>query len=186
MDGATLLMGLGIFLARICDVSIGTVRTIVTVQGRTVVAFCLGFAELVIWISVVGTVVNQIQDKPVLIVFYALGFSTGTVLGILVERQLAFGHIVLRIITSRRGEKLAHDLRKMGQAVTSFMGEGMYGPVKELYVVCRRRDLKRILLVVRQIDPDAFYITEQAGDVSKLMRPIHPPAAGWLSVLKKK
>jgi hypothetical protein len=37
LDTPTLLTGLMVFFARICDVSIGTVRTICTVQGRTLI-----------------------------------------------------------------------------------------------------------------------------------------------------
>jgi uncharacterized protein YebE (UPF0316 family) len=39
--------GILIFCARVCDVSIGTVRTIVTVQGRSVIAFFLSIIELI-------------------------------------------------------------------------------------------------------------------------------------------
>lgn len=186
VEMTTLWTGILIFFARICDVSIGTIRTIVTVQGRTTLAFVLGFVELVIWISVVGAVVNQIQDKPILIIFYALGFASGNVVGIIAERRLAFGHIVLRVISVQKSNALTNTLRAMGQAVTVFVGQGMHGPVKELYVVCRRRDLKRLLPAVRGIDPEAFYITEQARDVSKVLRPLSTPVTGWRAVFKKK
>ena len=91
MDSSILLTGILIFFARIVDVALGTLRTIVTVQGRTVNAFFLGIAEVIIWILVVSTVVHQIKETPVLIVFYALGFASGNVVGILVERKLEIG-----------------------------------------------------------------------------------------------
>lgn len=58
--------------------SIGTVRTIVTVQGRTTIAFTLAIFEIIIWVTVAGTVINQISDKPLLVIFYAFGYATGT------------------------------------------------------------------------------------------------------------
>jgi len=70
--------------------------------------------------------------------------------------------------------------------VTTFVGEGMRGPVQELYVVCRRRDLKRLLPAIKEIDPDAFYITEQARDVNKVLKPVNTPITGWRAILKKK
>lgn len=180
------LTGLIIFVARVCDVSLGTIRTIVTVQGRTVIAFFLGLVEVVIWISIVSTIVLTIKDSPALVIFYAFGFATGNVVGILVERKLAFGLIVLRIITRMPGSSLIDRLRRCGQPVTVFTGEGMRGPVRELYVVCRRRDLKWLLPMVREEDPDAFYITEQARDVSKILRPLYQQPTGWRAVFKKK
>ncbi len=180
-DFTTLLLGLLIFSARVVDVSLGTVRTIAIVQGKTVVAFLLGFVEVLIWITIVSTVVHRIAETPVLVIFYALGFATGNVVGILTEKRLGFGAIILRVISRPRSEEIAQRLRTMGQAVTIFKGEGMHGEVSQLYVACRRRDLRWILPIVKQEDPNAFYITEQACDVSKVLRPFSTPVTGWRS-----
>jgi len=186
IDLNVLLTGLLIFFARICDVSIGTIRTIVTVQGRTVIAFFLAIFEIVIWVTVASTVINQIKEKPILVVFYAFGFATGNVVGIIVERRLAFGFIILKVITRDAGSAIADSLRQKGQPVTLFVGEGMEGPVTELYIACRRRDLKWILPEVREMDKEAFYVVEQARDVSKVLRPILSPIGGWRSRYKRK
>ncbi|WP_319524476.1 DUF5698 domain-containing protein [uncultured Desulfosarcina sp.] len=186
VDTQILLTGVLVFLARICDVSIGTIRTIVTVQGRTAIAFVLAIFEITIWVTVAGTVINQIKDQPLLVVFYAFGYATGNVVGIMVERKLAFGTTILRIITRTAGEEMAAHLREKGQPVTVFNGEGMQGPVHELYIACRRRDLKWILPEVRQIDPKLFYVIEQARDMSKVLKPVYSPLGGWRSVGKRK
>jgi uncharacterized protein YebE (UPF0316 family) len=181
MELSTVLLGLLIFLARVVDVSLGTIRTIVIVQGKTVVAFMLGFVEVLIWITIVSTVVNRISQTPVLVLFYALGFATGNVVGIEVEKRLGFGAIILRVMSRPKGNQIAKRLRDLGQPVTIFKGEGMHGEVPQLYVACRRRDLRWILPVVKEEDPDAFYITEQARDVSKILRPFSSPVTGWRS-----
>ena len=62
----------------------------------------------------------------------------------------------------------------------------MSGPVIELYIVCRRRELREIIRMVHSIEPGAFYITEQVGEVSKVYRPIMTPVTGWRAILKKK
>lgn len=167
IDTHILATGLFVFFARILDVSLGTVRTIVTVQGRSVIAFFLAVMEILIWISVAGTVISQTHDKPILGIFYALGYATGNVIGILVERKLAFGLIILKVITSKTGTGLTQALRKKGQPVTVFHGEGMNGPILELYIACKRRDLKWMLPLVRTMDPEAFYIIEQAREMKK-------------------
>jgi uncharacterized protein YebE (UPF0316 family) len=134
VDVNTLLIGFLIFLARIGDVSIGTVRTIVTVQGRSLLAFSLAIFELLIWITVVSTVIHKIKDQPILALFYAVGYATGNVVGIAVERKIALGIIVLKVFTRTTGKQLAVRIRNMGQPVTIFRGEGMRGPVDELYI----------------------------------------------------
>ncbi len=213
MDQAILITGLTIFIARILDVSLGTMRTIVTVQGRIVCAFILGIFEIVIWITVVGTVISQLKENPVLIVFYALGYATGNVVGILVERKIALGPIILKLIVEdSKKDKIIKVFQKLELEVTSFNGMGTRGPVTELYTVCRRRDLKLIIPKIRNIDPNTFYVTEQARDVSrvlkpvgskpgidnfkdyhmehlyltKILKPILVPLTGWRAALKKK
>jgi uncharacterized protein YebE (UPF0316 family) len=181
-----LLTGLIVFVARICDVSIGTVRTIVTVQGRTVIAFVLAVFEISIWITIVSTVIHQVKDNPVLIAFYAFGYATGNVLGIMVERKIAFGTTILRVITRTAGLDIATFLRAKGQPVTIFQGEGMRGPVHELYIACRRRDLKWILPEVQQIDPKLFYVIEQAREIRKVLKPVYSPLGGWRAIDNRK
>ncbi len=186
MEFNVLLMGVVIFIARVCDVSIGTVRTIVTVHGRSGIAFFLGLIEISLWLAAASTVIVQVRDVPILGAFYVLGYATGNFLGIQMERKIAFGSLILRVITAVRGKEMADALREKGQAVTVFTGEGLKGTVKELYIVCRRRDLRWILPLVKEEDPDAFYITERAGSVNKILRPMAVPATGWRAIFKKK
>ncbi len=186
MDVQTILLGITIFFARIVDVSLGTLRTIAIVQGRGIAAFFLGFIEVTIWITIVSTVVNNVRETPLLALFFAFGFATGNVVGIFAEKKLAFGLIILRVITKDRGRAMAERLRQTGQAVTIFKGEGMQGPVSELYIASRRRQLKRLLQIINEEDPECFYITEQARDMSKILTPVCTPLTGWRSIFKKK
>lgn len=186
IDGQTLLLGLTIFLVRIVDVSLGTIRTISTVQGRRGAAFLLGLVEVSLWLSVMAAIVPRVVGQPVLGVFFALGFSTGNVVGILIEQRIALGHVTLRILTRVNPEKIAKKIRSMGFPVTEFEGHGRSGPVKELVLVCKRRELRRILAVAREHSPEAFYVTEPAGVIRTPRRPIMQPTTGWRSALKKK
>lgn len=186
VDTPTLLLGMGIFFARIADVSIGTMRTISIVYGRTGAAFFLGLAEVSLWLVVISAVLHRVTEQPILGVFYVLGFSAGGVVGIKLERWLALGNIVLRVISQKSGQDMAAALREQGFAVTTFEGHGRSGPVVELYVVCKRSDLVNVVNRVRSFDPDVFTITEPVGNVSKVYGPLHHPWTGWRSVLKKK
>ena len=179
------LTGILIFIARICDVSLGTLRTIATVNGRTRVAFILGFIELNIWVTVIAAVIKNINASYILGFFYALGFATGNATGILIEKKLAMGSVVLRVFTETSGTKIADRIRKHGQAVTIFMGKGMKGDITMLYVACDRRDLKWILKTVKEEDPQAFYVMEHAREVSKTIEPTYYAPGGWRSILKK-
>ncbi|MFT4902295.1 MAG: hypothetical protein ACI81V_001582 [Lentimonas sp.] len=149
-----------VFLSRVLDVSIGTIRMIATVQGRIYLAFVLGLFEVTIWLVVIATVVNTVLERPWLLVFYALGYSTGNVVGIILERRLALGHTVLRVITGKNAEKIKDALTAGRFRVTQFEGVGAIGPVSELQIVCERKLLTRALKIVQTIDPEVFYLCE--------------------------
>ncbi len=181
-----LLIGLLIFAARIVDVSIGTLRTIATIQGRVKLAFVMGFVEVTLWVTIISAIVKNIETAPILALFYGLGFATGNVVGILAERKLGLGHVALRVFSRIAGEVLAEPLRDQGQPVTVFRGEGRSGPVSQLMIVCARKRVQNILEQVREKDPDAFYLVEFARDVGRLPAPLCSPPTGWRAVLKKK
>ena len=186
MDSALFMTGLFVFGARILDVSLGTVRTILTIQGRLVLSFILGAAEITVWILVINEVILKIKESPVLVVFYALGFASGNVVGILVERKLAFGPTILKVFTKNRTQELKEVFKQLYLDATTFTGEGMRGPVTEIYVVCRRRDLDTIIPKVLETDPMAFYVTEQVRDLNRELKPIMAPVTGWRAIAKKK
>ena len=186
LDTHILLTGLFIFTARIVDVSLGTIRTIVTVQGRAVIAFFLAVIEITIWITVISTVIKQVDESPILIIFYSLGYACGNVSGILVERRLALGMKILKVFVTANGYALADKLRSLGQPVTIFQGEGMDGPVFELYIACQRKHLRRLLALIKEFDENLFYVIEPAMGMNKELRPFFSPRGGWRSRHKRK
>lgn len=183
---STILLGIAVFLARVADVSIGTMRTISIIQGRVKTAFVLGFFEIIIWLVVIAKVLDVVLERPLLAIFYSGGFATGSVVGIMIERRIAMGHTVLRIFNPHSGKSLATRIRQGGYSVTTFEGEGLRGPVTELYIVCRRRDIRKILKIAREAAPDSYYVIDQGCDVSSSLHPTLQQPTGWRSVFKKK
>ncbi len=186
MDVQTVMMGIVIFFARIVDVSLGTMRVASIIQGRTRAAFILGFLETGMWVFIIASVLQRIADRPIVGIFYALGFSTGNVVGIMLERRIAYGNMVVRAFVPSDGEKIATAIYAQGFGVTLFPGKGVHGPVTEVCVVCRRGELKQIIGTIEKMWPGAFYVTEPAGTVSGIDRPIMQPLTGWRGVHKKK
>jgi uncharacterized protein YebE (UPF0316 family) len=186
LDPTTLATGVLVFLARVFDVTLGTLRTISTVQGRTRTAFALGFFEITMWLVVISTVISEVTSKPVLGFFYALGFSTGNVVGILVEQRLALGRAVVRVISTTHGREIANRIRELGHRVTSFAGEEPQGPVNLLFVVCLRKQVPVVVAALRAIEPEAFYTVDMLGPTGRATRPIMQPATGWRALIKRK
>ena len=112
-----LLQVIFIFFARIADVSIGTMRTILLVKGQRRIASVLGFFEVMIYLIVLGKVVGNV-DKPVLILAYCSGYAAGNIIGSKIEERLSIGRLVVQVIVKETMEELVESLRDAGFGVT--------------------------------------------------------------------
>jgi uncharacterized protein YebE (UPF0316 family) len=150
-----------IFLARIIDVSLGTMRMILTINGHRWWAGLLGFVEVAIWaLALAGMVIYL--DNPLAIVGYAGGFAVGTVVGLFIEERVAVGYRTLQIINANPEIQVAPRLREGGFRATSLPGFGQYGPVEVVLLVIRRRSLGQVLRIVEDVAPRAFVSVERA------------------------
>jgi len=174
-----------IIVARIGDVSLGTVRTICVINGRRSIAWLLGFAEVLIWIFVVATVVGEARENPVYGVAYAFGFACGNFIGISVEQRLAWGEQMLTVFT-HQGPGMAFALRDKGFRVTQIRGEGRDGPVNLLHVKTARRKIRQLAELVRMIDQKCFYVVTDVRHASTAGAAPEKEMGGLLSALKRK
>lgn len=164
-----------IFLLRICDVSIATVRLLNAVRGRKFIAAGLGFFEILIWVVAIGTVVRHL-DSPLLVIGYAAGFAAGNFVGITIEEKLALGLAEVRVISRTAGVEIAEALRSLGFGVTEMLGQGREGRVEILHTIVKRRSLKRLTNEVERWDPDAFVVVEEPTSIQR----------GWLLSRRRK
>ncbi len=182
--GTVILTCLLIIVARIADVSIGTIRTINVVQGRRTLAVCLGFFEVLIWVVVVSRVIQDINEQPIYPLAYALGFALGNYIGMTIESRIALGRQVVRIFT-RQGAAVAGPLREAGYRVTQFDGCGRDGPVQQLFIEIVRKQAGNVIQQARALDPRCYYMVDDVRYASSADLEIGEPT-GWRAVLKKK
>lgn len=151
------LLSLAVFLARVADVSLGTVRTILVFRAYRFTAAIVGFFEVLIWIAAAGAVLSDLSAWYVAVA-YALGFATGTYLGIWLDGKLGVGMEMVRVLSRRADVELARRLREDEYSVTEIAGQDDSGsPVEVLLIVAGRRKLPRLLRTIEAADPDAVW-----------------------------
>jgi uncharacterized protein YebE (UPF0316 family) len=185
MDFTVLITCILIILARIGDVSLGTLRTVAVIYGRRYSAWFLGFFEVLIWIFVVSRVITAAKDEPLYAVCYALGFATGNFIGITIEQHIAYGHQVVRVFT-KMGHQMADALRDEGYRVTQFDGRGRSGPVALLYINTPRKRTPELARRAREIDASCYYTVDDIRSASAATTLSMNPQGGWRSLLKRK
>lgn len=160
-----------IFLARLVDVSLGTLRIIFLSRGRKYLAPLLGFVEVLIWITVVSQVVGGAQNI-VAYLAYAAGFAVGNYAGMLIEEKLAIGTLVVRVILPQDGAELVDRLRMAGYGVTYVNGHGASGPVMLIYTVVMRKELSRVVVLIQEVHPKAFFTVEELRSAQQGIFPV--------------
>lgn len=164
-----------VFLLRVTDVSMATMRMLFMMRNRRFLAPLIGFFEILIWVTAVGIVVQHLHS-PLHIVGYAAGFATGNFLGLMLEDKLALGLATVRTVVRSGGAELASVLRDSGYGVTEMVGRGRDGSVEVLYSVLPRRQVARCLSMIDQGAPDSFVVVDEPRRVRR----------GWQFPAKKK
>jgi uncharacterized protein YebE (UPF0316 family) len=182
-----LVLPIMIFCARICDVSLGTIRVIFISKGIKYLAPIIGFFEVIIWLLAIGQVMNNLTNI-VAYIAYGAGFASGTFIGMLIEEKISLGLTSIRIITKEDPMELMKYLRLHNYGVTSIDGEGATGRVKMVFTIIQRQDLVHVVNIIKQFHPNAFYSIEEVKSVAEGVFPEkHPRGFGifsWVDSLR--
>jgi uncharacterized protein YebE (UPF0316 family) len=138
-----------------CDVTIGTFRTILVVQAKKYYAAVAGFFEVLIWISAMKYIVGHLDNNYNLLA-YAAGFAIGNVLGITLEEKIGLGYSQINIISRYAADKIADKLRVSKFGVTLLPAEGGTGGMAIIVAIVRRKDVKNVIKLVDEIDKKCF------------------------------
>lgn len=181
---AWVILPIIIFLARMADVTLGTIRIIMVNRGKRKIAPLLGFCEVFIWIVVIGQLVSNLEGFTSFVA-YAAGFAVGNYVGMYIEDRMALGRVIVRAIVARQGEELFNHLREAGFGVTIVDGQGAAGPVKLVYTLVDRKNLRSVVQIIHQACPNAFFSVEDVRTTEAGIFPVPESPGGGLASLRK-
>lgn len=161
MSFEIVLGALIIMVMRVADVTLGTFRTILVVQGRKYLAAMAGFFEVLIWIFAMRYIVQH-MDHTINLIGYAIGFALGNILGITLEQHVALGYAQVNIVSLHHTDDIASKLRSSKFGVTILPAEGGSGGVSILIVIAKRKHQKEIMKIVESVDKRAFITVQQS------------------------
>lgn len=161
-----LVMPLFIFLARVVDVSINTLRIMFVLNGKKTMAPLLGFFEALIWLIAIGQIFQNINN-PLSYIAYAGGYAMGTYIGMVIEERLALGRVLVRIITPEALPELVDYMKEKEYRFTSVGAEGRFGKVILMFTVIKRERLKEFIGKLRESNEKAFYTIESVKRISE-------------------
>jgi len=161
---AWLVIPMLIFLARLVDVSLATVRHILVFRGMKKVVPFFAFVEILIWTLAITQVMENLSNVAAFFA-WALGFSVGTYLGMMIEERLALGHQLVRVIHQQIPPGFIDSLKEKGYGVTSLGAHGAFGLVNISLIVSPRKRLGQLLKILNDVSPQPFYTVEDVRSV---------------------
>jgi uncharacterized protein YebE (UPF0316 family) len=160
-----------IFIARIADVSIGTIRVIFIWRGLKYLAPIVGFFEVLIWLLAMGQIMKHLSNIACYIA-YAGGFAMGNFVGVWIAEKLSLGVVLIRVITEKDTSALVEHLKSANYGVTSIDGHGSASKVQVVFTIVPRREVKGIVDLIKRFNSNAFYSIEEVGFVEKGVFPV--------------
>ena len=147
-----------VFFGRIFDVSLGTIRTIMTVKGKKIYATTIGFFEVFIWYYVARSALNTPLTSIFVPISYSLGYATGTFIGTTLSRKVIKGNTSIQVITSKASKTNLERIRTAGYGVTIIDVYDTYDnkEKKLLLMEVKNRNIKELTNLIKKIDKKAF------------------------------
>ena len=164
-----------IFVARVIDVSLGTVRVIFVSRGFKYLAPVVGFFEILIWLLAIGQIMKNLSN-PACYIAYAGGFALGNFVGIHIAEKLSLGLVMIRVVTKKDAASLVDFLKAENYGVTSVDGHGTSGQVKVVFTIVPRREVRGVVELIKKFNPHAFY---SIGEVGLVERGVFPLRRSW-------
>lgn len=155
-----------IFIARICDQSIGTLRLIFVSKGFKRIVPFLAFFEAMIWLIAISQILSRL-DNVVTFLAYGLGFAMGNYVGMLLEERLSIGSIIIRIFSKEHRTEFVEVLQKHNYGYTIINAEGSTGELKIIFCIINRKYLSHLIEHIKAIDSNTFYTIEEVKSVEK-------------------
>jgi len=180
---ALFILPLFIFIARVIDVTFGTIRIIFVSKGEKFLAPIFGFFEIMIWLFAIGQVMQNLTHITYYIA-YAAGFATGNFVGIYIEDKMAIGNLVVRIITRKDTSYLITSMKSKNYGITILDAQGATGNVKIIFTVIKREDIDEVMDMIKHFDPKAFYSIEEVRIASEGVFPSRKHRFDFLSRLR--
>lgn len=142
-----------IFFVKIIEVALMTLRVVLITKGEKLYGSIIGFFEVVVWLSLIGSVLVGIEEDPLRMVVYSIGFAVGNYVGSYIEERLALGLMTINIIaTEENGKELADILRSENIGVTSVDAEGREKNRSLLIIHAKRKRKSEILKIIENTE----------------------------------
>ena len=149
-----------IFIFKIIEDALATLRIIVISNGKKKLGSILHFIVTLIWIILTGTVLMGLQKDILKAIAFAFGSLFGSYLGSVLEEKIALGtNAFLVEVNLDSSLNLIQNLKNNGFQVSRLKSDND-GKVMLMFTGARKKT-RLIVKIIRDIDKEAFILSEK-------------------------
>ena len=156
----TLFLCLKIFLARLIDVSLGTIRTVYTIKNKHLIASFIGLIEVIVWFLIVQEALTSTSNNFFIAFSYSIGFAVGTYLGGILSNKLINTKLSLQIILNKKDDNIITKIRQAGYAV-SIINLISKDDKYMLYIQVDSKKYNKLIKLINKLDNKAFIVVQE-------------------------
>lgn len=145
------LLCLAIMFGKALEILLYTIRTVLSTKNQKAAVTILGALNNTIGIIILITVISGIQESLVRAFAFAIGETLGTYLGMMLDKKLAFGKVVLTIIINKNVmDSVIRHLSLKGYRVTYTTGKGYKDDRAVLKIFADRKQKPDIIRILNE------------------------------------
>ena len=154
------LIYFAIFIFKIIEDALATLRLIVVSNGKKKLGAILQFLVTLIWIILTSSVLIGLKDDIFKAIAFAFGSLFGSYLGSVLEEKIALGKNIFMVeIENSKSLKLIDILEKEKFNTSRVRSGNDKNTI--LVVTGRRKDKGKIVSLIRKIDEKAIILSEK-------------------------
>jgi len=157
-----MLIYLFIFISKIIENALATLRLIVVANGKKLLGAFLNGIIALIWLFVTGIVIINVKKDPIKIIIFCLGSIVGSYLGSLIEEKIAMGTNMLICVVSTMYENIVKEKLNNYQITTLCEKDKNHSI---LFITLKRKEIYKISKIIKRIDKNANIISEKVKNI---------------------
>ena len=155
-----ILIYISIFVFKIIEDALATLRLIVVSNGKKKLGAILQFVVTLIWIILTGTVLMGLQKDIFKAIAFAVGALFGSYLGSVLEEKMALGTNVFIVeLNYKKALELIKILEEEKFQISKFRSSNQENVI--LMITGARKQTKKIVSTVKEIDKEAIILSEK-------------------------
>ncbi len=145
-----------IFLSKVIESALGTLRVIVVANGRKIMGAILQVFISIVWIVTTSIVIIDINKDYFKAIAFILGSSIGSYIGSLIEQKMAMGNIMITcVINSKLKNKIKNILITNNYKIIEL------NEADKMVILTKRKNKNKVRKIIKQIDENSTVIIEK-------------------------